>query len=41
MSGELKASLKNGLKLYYRILKLHKRTLPGKLRNLGDIYVKQ
>ena len=33
--------LKDGVKLYYQILKLHKKQLPpGKIRNLGNIYVK-
>ncbi len=34
-------ALKNGIKLYYRILKLHRRVLPSKLRSIGDIYVRQ
>lgn len=33
--------LKKGLRLYYNILKLHRRKLPGQFRKLGDIYVKQ
>ena len=33
--------LQNGVRLYYRILKAHRKHLPGALRKLGDIYVKQ
>jgi hypothetical protein len=29
-----------GLRLYYNILKLHSKKLHGKMRGLGDIYVK-
>lgn len=31
---------RNGLRLYYHILKLHSLKLTGKMRGLGDIYVK-
>ena len=41
MEKKLTSFLKNGVRLYYRILKLHRYALPGKLRRLGDIYVKQ
>jgi hypothetical protein len=36
-----KELLKKGLQLYYKILKTHRRKLPGQFRKLGDIYVKQ
>ena len=33
--------LKDGLRLYYQILKLHNKRLPaGEIRNLGNVYVK-
>lgn len=41
MPQELQTILKNGLRLYYRILKLHRRALPSKLRSIGDIYLRQ
>jgi hypothetical protein len=41
MNKEFQDVLTKGLKLYYRILKLHKNTLLGKLKRLGDLYVKQ
>jgi len=41
MEGELKHMLVKGLKLYYNILKLHRRTLPNKMRNIGNIYLRQ
>lgn len=41
MEKELQQVLKNGLRLYYRILKLHRRVLPAKMRSIGDIYVRQ
>lgn len=31
----------NGLRLYYQILKLHSKKLKGRMRQLGDLYVKQ
>ena len=31
---------RNGLRLYYNILKLHRHKLQGRMRGLGDIYVK-
>jgi len=30
-----------GLRLYYNILKLHRRTLPYNMRAIGDIYLRQ
>ena len=33
--------LKKGLRLYYHILKLHSRTLPGQMRGIGDLYLRQ
>ena len=34
-------TLLNGVRLYYRILKAHRRHLPGAMRKFGDIYVRQ
>lgn len=40
-NAELQKIMKQGLKLYYQILKLHiKKLPPGNLRNIGNIYVK-
>lgn len=33
--------LRKGLRLYYLILTVHRKKLPGKMRMLGDLYVKQ
>lgn len=41
MEKELQMALRNGVRLYYRILKLHRRALPFSLRSIGDIYVRQ
>jgi hypothetical protein len=30
-----------GLRLYYNILKLHRRTLPSRVRSIGDVYLRQ
>ncbi len=34
-----KELLKKGLRLYYNILKMHRKKLPAQMRKLGDIYV--
>ena len=33
--------LRNGVRLYYRILKTHRRQLTGAMRKIGDLYVRQ
>lgn len=33
--------LRKGVRLYYLILTVHRQKLPGKMRMLGDLYVKQ
>lgn len=35
-----KGLLRDGVKLYYQILKLHRQKLPRQMRALGDLYVK-
>jgi hypothetical protein len=39
--SELRQILTNGLRLYYSILKLHRRVLPPQMRAIGDLYVRQ
>jgi hypothetical protein len=41
MNNELTQIMKQGVQLYYKILKMHKQKLPKQLRLLGDLYVKQ
>jgi hypothetical protein len=41
MNPELSKLLHSGLRLYYNILKLHRRDLPEKMRSIGDYYVRQ
>ena len=40
MPTELTTALLSGLRLYYNILKLHRRVLPPKLRAIGDLYLR-
>lgn len=41
MNQELHKLLTNGLRLYYKIIKLHHKQLPRKMRMMGDYYVRQ
>ena len=41
MDPKLQQQLLKGLRLYYNILKLHRRKLPPSMRSIGDLYVRQ